>query len=392
MRHPTLTSAPAALVAAGLLLSLCGCGAVADYFAGDDNVEPPAELVEFEPEFQPRVVWSRRVGTGPRRQYLKLRPAVAGETVYAAGRKGDVSAFRAENGERVWETSAKAAISGGPGVGGGQVVVGTTDGEIIALEAESGALLWRTQLSSEVLSGPLSADGVVVARTTDGKLYGLSAADGSRIWVYDQAVPVLSLRGTSNPILAGDTVVAGFDSGRMVALTLRRGQPLWEQRVATPAGRSELERLVDIDADPVVYRDAVYAATFQGQIAAFDLGTGSLLWRRDMSAHAGLAADRRHLYVSDESSHVWALDRRTSASVWRQKKLQARRVSGPLAFGEYVIVGDLDGYVHWLRRDDGQFVARLRVAGNGIIAPPVANADTVFVYDRGGSLSAVRVE
>ncbi len=383
-----LTRACALLAAA----SLCGCTQVRDYLGGEDNSEPPAELVEFRPTVQVKTLWSRDVGAGTRKKYLKLRPSVAGDRVYAADNRGSVSAYDAANGSAVWETDLDVPIAGGPGVGEGLVMVGTSDGEVIALEAQSGAELWRARVSSEVLSPPGAEDGVIVARTIDGKLFGLGAEDGKRLWVYDRSVPALSLRGTSTPAIADGLAVAGFDSGRLVALVVRDGTPSWETRVAVPSGRSELERLVDLDADPVVFRDTVYAVTFQGRVSAVDLITGTVVWRRDMSSHAGVGVDRRNVYVTDDQSHVWALDRLSSASLWRQQKLQARAVTSPASFREYVVVGDLEGYVHWLRQEDGQFAARVRVDGAAIIAPPVATDEAVYIYSAGGELVALSLE
>lgn len=323
--------------------------------------------------------------------FLKLRPAIAGERVYAATRDGSVSAFDARTGEPVWETDTDLPLSGGPGIGDGLVLVGTSDGDVLALGENDGAINWRARVSSEVLSAPQAKGGIVVVRTTDGKLFGLSSDDGTRLWVYDRTAPVLTLRGTSSPALVEGAAVAGFDGGQMVAVALSNGQPLWETRVAVPRGRTELERMVDIDADPIIVDNAVYAVTYQGQIAALELFSGQVIWRRDMSSHAGLGVGPENVYVTDDASHVWALNRNNSASMWRQAKLEARRVSPPAVFDRYVVVGDYEGYVHWLRKDDGQFVARVRIDNDSIIAAPVATAFAVYVLDSGGELAALQV-
>jgi len=381
-----------------LTVLLAGCSTVSksvatvtDYFQGTDNTEPPAELVKFTPTVKIRTLWSHRVGSGFDGQYLKLRPVVVDQRVYAAERKGHVRAFDALDGKSLWETSTEAPLAGGPGVGDGLAVVGSSDGEVIAIEAENGRIRWRVRVSSEVLSQPRITRNIVVVRTVDGKIHGLDAKSGKRVWVYDRTVPLLTLRGTSSPAIAGNTLVAGFDSGRLVALALGNAQVLWEARVSLPKGRSELQRLVDIDADPVIAGDTVYAVTYHGRIAAFDLTSGSVVWRRDMSSNTGLWVDERQVYVTDERSHVWALDRRDSASMWKQSKLEARGVTAPVGFGDYIVVGDAQGYVHWLRREDGQFAARLRVDSSGIIAAPIATDDAVYVYGAGGELAALTV-
>ncbi|HSS65607.1 MAG TPA: outer membrane protein assembly factor BamB, partial [Gammaproteobacteria bacterium] len=279
-----------------------------------------------------------------------------------------------------------------PGGGEGLVLVGSSDGEVVALSAETGEERWRTRVTSEVLAPPVGANGVVVTRTADGKLFGLSVSDGSQLWVYDRSVPVLTLRGTSMPVLVSGAAVSGFDSGQLAAVSLENGQTLWESRIATPRGRSELERLVDIDADPLVADGVVYAVTFQGRIAALDLFSGNLIWQRDMSSYAGLGLHNEIIYVTDADSFVWALDRRNSASLWRQDKLKGRQLTAPLGFERYVVVGDFEGYVHWLSREDGRMLARVRVDRSGILAAPVAYRDIVFIYGKGGTLTALQVQ
>jgi outer membrane protein assembly factor BamB len=381
----------AGLLLLGSLPLASGCTALGNLFDNPDNTAPPAELVDFEPTVNVRTVWQRRVGSGAGKLFLKLRPAIDGDRVYAATRDGRVQAFDARTGETVWDTDTDSPLSGGPGVGDGLVLLGTSEGEVLALGEKDGEIEWRARVSSEVLSSPEAQGGVAVARTIDGKLFGLNTDDGTRLWVYDRTAPVLTLRGTSSPALAEGAAIAGFDNGQVVAVALSNGQALWETRVAVPRGRTELERMVDIDADPIILGNAVYAVTYQGQIAALDLFSGEVIWRRDMSSHAGLGVGAENVYVTDDASHVWALNRSSSASMWRQSKLEARRVSPPAVFNEFVVVGDLEGYVHWLRKEDGQFVARVRIDSDGIVAAPVATPFAVYVYGSGGELAALQV-
>ncbi len=380
-----------ALVATTALLA-AGCSPGGWFSSGTPNVEPPAPLTEYEPSVRATTVWSRDVGASAGRRFLRLRPAVMGERVFAAERDGDVSAYEIASGEPIWETATDTPIAGGPGVGEGLVLLGTSDGEVLALQADSGDIAWRRRVSSEVLAAPAAAEGVVVVRTQDGKLTGFAASDGTRLWVYDRSVPALSLRGTSAPVVAAGAVVAGFDSGLLVALALKDGQLLWESRIATPSGRSELERLVDIDADPVIADNLIYVVTYQGRVAAVDLTSGQVLWRRDMSSHAGLGVSRRNLFVTDDQSFVWAVDRENSASLWRQDKLARRALTPPAVFGEHVVVGDFEGWVHFLDREDGRLAGRHRVDGDGLATAPVVVGDLLLVYGRGGTLSALRVE
>lgn len=372
------------LLAAGL----AGCGLPDRLAGGEDHALEVSELVDFEASVEVDMRWRRRVGTGVDDQFLKLRPVHAGGRVFAAGHDGEVVACDEQTGDVVWKVETEAPLSGGPGAGEGLVVVGTIDGEVIALDATRGAALWRARVSSEVLAPPLVAREVVVVRTGDGKLFGLARQSGRRIWAYDRTMPVLTLRGTGSPALFEDTIIAGFDGGRVVAISLADGQTRWENSVAVPSGRSELERIVDIDADLLIADDTVYVVTFQGQVTAMDARIGAILWRRDMSSHAGMGLDTANLYVSDDMSHVWALARSSGASIWRQQRLQGRALGAPVRFGDHVVVADAEGYVHWLRREDGQFAARIRVR-EGVLAPPVVAGDAVYVLDRGGTLSAL---
>ena len=372
------------LLAAGL----AGCGLPDRLAGGEDHALEASELVDFEASGEVDMRWRRRVGSGVDDHFLKLRPVHADGLVFAAGHDGEIVACDAQTGDVVWEVETETPLSGGPGAGEGLVVVGTIDGEVIALDAARGAALWRARVSSEVLAPPLVAREVVVVRTGDGRLFGLARQSGRRIWAYDRTMPVLTLRGTGSPALFEDTVIVGFDGGKVVAISLADGQTRWENSVAVPSGRSELERIVDVDADLLIADDTVYVVTFQGQVTAMDARIGAILWRRDMSSHAGMGLDSANLYVSDDMSHVWALDRSSGASIWRQQRLQGRALGAPVRLGDHVVVADADGYVHWLRREDGQFAARIRVR-DGVLAPPVVAGDAVYVLDRGGTLSAL---
>ena len=339
-------------------LALSGCGAFTG-FLGDEEDEPaPAKLEAFEPTTEVRTLWSRRAASGEGDQRLALRPVLAEGRVYAAGHDGDVAAYDPFTGERLWEADTAVPVSGGPGAGAGLVVVGSSAGDVVALSSTDGAVVWRAQVTSEVLSAPAVGERIVAVRTVDGKLFGLDAANGKRGWVYDRTVPALTLRGTGSPVIAGSVVVAGFDGGQLAALSLADGQLLWSTQAATPTGQTELERVADMDADPVVADGVVYAVTFQGRVSAFDLGTGRALWQRELSSYAGMGIGRRMLYVTDDQSHVWAIDRSNGSSLWRQDGLSLRQVTAPVELGDYVVVADYQGYVHWLSMDDGGFAAR----------------------------------
>jgi outer membrane assembly lipoprotein YfgL len=366
-----------------------GCAWVSALLGETDHAEPPAALVSMTNSVPITTLWSTKLGAGFDEQFVKLVPAVAEGRVFSAERKGRVRAFDAASGKLLWETDIEAPLSGGPGFGTGRVLVGTSDAEVVALRADDGALLWRAPVSSEVLSVPQAADGIVVVRTVDGKVFGLRAEDGTQLWVYERHVPVLTLRGISSPMLRHGRVIGGFDNGKLAALELKDGRPLWEVSVAVPQGRSELERMVDIDGDPVVVDDDIYVATFQGGVAAVDAESGQVLWSRELSSFAGIGVDDAYLYITDDESHVWALDRQTGTALWKQDKLHQRALTAPVPYGDYVVVGDFEGYLHWLSKADGHFVARTRVDDEGLIAPPVFTKDVLYVYGAGGVLAAL---
>jgi outer membrane protein assembly factor BamB len=377
-----------AVVSAVLALALLsGCS----WFGDKDNSEPPAELKKFDAQVILHTLWSRDTGVGTDEQRVKLVPAVFGERVYTVDRKGRVSVYRLEDGKLVWQKKLEVPVSAGPGVDEGFVLIGTSDAHVLALDTESGELLWTVPVSSEVLSVPRVYAGVVVVQTVDGNLTGLDADSGKRLWIHDRTVPVLSLRGTSTPLVEGGLVLAGFANGKMVALDVRSGRQLWEVAITVPRGRSELQRMVDLDADPVVRDGVLYVASFQGQLAAVSLNNGRMLWNREMSAYAGIAVDLQQLYVSDELSHVWALDRRTGASLWKNRDLQRRFLTGPVVVGGYVATGDFEGYLHLLSRIDGAIAGRVRVDRAGILAPPVALGDRLLVLGAGGKLVMYRL-
>jgi len=369
-----------------LVLILGGCS----WFGGPD-IDPPAELVEFEPSVAIREVWSVDIGTGPDRQFLRLGPARHGDMIYTVDVKGRVRALVLEDGNERWRTELGLAISGGVGFGDGLVLVASHKGEVVALDKDKGQELWRVQVASEVLAPPAADAGVVVVQSIDGKLTGLASATGKRLWVFERTEPALSLRGTATPVILADAVLTGFASGKIAAVNLKNGRLLWESPVAQPQGRSEIERLIDADVPVLVSGRILLAAAFQGKIVALNLESGRLLWSRDISTYSALAADNSNVYISDTRSTVYALDLQTGATVWKQDKLALRRLSAPAVTGNAVAVADFEGYVHWLAREDGRFLARERAARAAVLAAPIADGATLYVNTQNGYLSALRL-
>lgn len=382
-----MISALRTLLTLALVGALAGCA----WLRGSDNTEPPAELPEIQARVSLQEVWRRDVGAGIDEQYLRLRPAVDGGRVFAADQKGRVSAYDAATGEELWTARTGIEVSGGVGVGAGLVLVGSSKAELVALDWRDGSEMWRARLTSEILSIPAADQGMVVVQTVDGKLTGLKSSDGSRVWVFDRSVPVLSLRGTSSPVLVQGAVIAGFDSGKLAVLDLARGLPAWEVSVAVPHGRSELQRMVDIDAQPQIWGGTIYVATYQGRVAAVEGNSGRIQWARDLSSAAGLGIDFGGVYVTDENSHVWGLDRDNGNALWKQDKLTRRALTAPAALDAYVAVADFQGYVHLLSRSDGDLVGRVRADGKGVLAPLVVDNEILYVYGNSGTLTAYRI-
>lgn len=373
-----------------LLLLLSGCSTMnpMNWF-GDDEPDAPKELEDLVSEFRVTKLWSATVGDGADDHLVKLVPYVAAGRVYVAEYQGRVMAFDAKTGQQLWRHDTDLTISGGPGVGEGLVLIGTVDAELLALHLETGEEVWRSRLSSEALSVPKAASGVAVVHTQDGKLFAFDASNGEQLWLYDRTTPILTLHGTSSPVIDGDRVIGGFASGKLVALELSSGTVLWEVSISTPSGRTELERMVDIDGDPLLLDGVLYVTSYQGDLAAVSADTGVVYWRRKLSSYMGPGGDWRQLYSVDAQSQVWAIDLRNSSAVWKNDQLLNRRLSPPAVFGDYVVVGDYEGYLHWLAQEDGRLVARNRVGSDPITAVPVVVDDVIYVYGSGGRLQAL---
>ncbi|MBT3047720.1 MAG: outer membrane protein assembly factor BamB [Candidatus Thiodiazotropha sp.] len=368
-----------------LLLLLAGCSA----FSGKDNADPPSELIELEPELRIEEVWDAGFEDADEAM-LKLMPVISEGILYVAEPSGEVFALDPETGDRRWSVDTESPLSGGPGVAEGSIALGTLEAELILLNSEDGAERWRRRVSSEVLSSPVVNDNKVVCRTTDGGVAVYAVENGDKRWAYDRSVPVLTLRGDSSPMVNDYQVLAGFAGGKLVGLSLESGLVNWEATISTPKGRTELERVVDIDADPVLVEGTLYVTSYQGDVAAVSESSGVVLWRRNISSHAGLDANWRQVFITDDEDHVWSLDATNGATLWQQKKLHARKLSAPAMVDDKIVVGDFDGYLHWLSQEDGRQLARIRVSGDAIRLKPLVMGDIVYVLDEGGNLSALK--
>ena len=356
----------------------------------DKAIDPPAELTDFPASLRVQRAWDAGVGGKGEALRLGLGVALDGGRAFAAGRGGDVDAFDLDSGRALWKARTKAPLSGGTGAGSGLVVVGSSEGAVIGLNEADGAERWRVKVNGEVLSAPAVGPNVVIVRTVDGKMRALASDTGKQIWEYEQQVPRLSLRGTAVPVIVGTAVICGFDNGKVVGLNLADGALLWETTVAPSRGRTELERLVDIDSAVKVLDNNVYVVGFQGRVAMIALDTGQIWWAQDASSYRGLAVDYDNVYISTAEGDVVALKRTAGTEVWRQKGLAHRGLSAPVITDDGIAVADFKGYVHWLDKSTGALAGRAEAGGQRISNPPVADGNRVFVINDEGKLSAFR--
>jgi len=367
---------------------------ISDYFSGgEDNADPPAILTEFIPEVKVEKLWDASIGVGANEQTVKLVPVVHNQNIITADREGFVQSRHLTTGDKVWSVETALRLSGGAGLGAGTVIFGSSNAEVIALNSDSGEKLWQVKVSGEVLSIPTIAKHIVIVRTTDGTVSALNEQTGAKLWSYEHNVPPLSIRGTGTPLIVGDKVITGYDNGKLIALDLNNGKFAWETSIAIPKGRSEVERLVDLDVDPIETNDVIYIASYRGGIAAISASDGDIMWRNEsISSYSGLSHDFRYLYLSDSHGHVWQIDQRTGGGLWQQKDLHHRRLTAPVTYQNYVVVGDFEGYVHWLSSTDGRLLGRTQVADSAIEAKPIVVDDVIYIYAKDGTLAALKIK
>ena len=373
----------------GLLLALLALGACSIF--SDDESEQPAELQRFDQEIELRQVWSESIGDGQGRHYNRLAPAIDGSLIFAASADGTVVALDKSSGDVRWRQRTGEEITGGVGAAGGMVVFGTRDAQVIALSQTDGELLWATTVSSEVLAAPQTDGRVVAAQSVDGRLTALNASDGVQRWVYDSTVPALSLRGTSKPLISGNTVVAGFASGIVAAIDATNGLLIWEERVAVPQGRYDIDRIIDIDGDPVLSGQTVFISSFQGTLLGLDLASGRIVWGMPGSSYNSLALGLGNIYWVNNFSHVLAVQNNTERTVWENEDLRLRRVNSPVTINNYLAVADFEGYLHLMTQIDGRIISRDRVDRSGVRANILSEGDTLYVYGNSGRLVALRL-
>ena len=387
--RPTTARPGQRLMLCGLVaLTLSACGIFGEK---EDEALLPIELVDIEETLDVRRVWSAKLGGGSEALRVALSPAYDGNRVYAASFDGNVTAYDPINGDRLWRTELDMTLSAGPGVGAGLVIVSGYDGELIALNAEDGSEAWRVNTVGESLARPVISGDSVIHYTNDGRLRVYSTFDGDEQWEFSQDLPALTLRGSSTPVVVNNTVIAGFDNGRLIASDLDAGELLWDAVITPATGRSDLDRLADVDGALAVVGQDVYASGYQGRVASLAAESGQVLWARELSGYSGLAADWENIYVIADDGEVIALLRRNGNDVWRNASLLRREPTTPVAFHTTVVVGDLEGYVHFFSSEDGAPVARERVGKGMVSGEPVVAGDRLLVQSESGTLYAFAV-
>lgn len=375
-----------------------------------ERLGPPPPLSTSATELLITPQWQSRLGNGAERFFIKLPPLLDAGRLYGTTLRGEVAAFDASNGKRLWRTSLETPVYAGPGDGGDLLLLGS-DEAVIALNKRDGKVAWRVTLGNEVLATPVRGGDTVIARTVDGKVHAIDVPTGNIRWRFAQQLPSLTLRGISAPLIAGDRVICGFANGKVIALSLDDGSQRWETAIAQPRGRNELERIVDVDAQLTLRGDLLYAASFHGNVAALTVAGGQMIWSRDISSSTGSAAIGDDLYITDEHGDLWALSGRNGATLWKQTLLHGRHLAAPVAQGDYLVVGDYDGYLHWIAREDGRIVARVRNEEadfywplpsdeqpestlrepRSIFATPVVAGDSVYAMDKRGVVGVYQV-
>ncbi|NVK22945.1 MAG: outer membrane protein assembly factor BamB [Kangiellaceae bacterium] len=365
-----------------LLTSLAACFLLAS--CADEPLNEPTELQDIDEKFSVDSRWTEAVGDGDDGKFNSLVPAVWENKVVTADVAGLVTAFDRASGDILWEADLETPLSGGVTANAGVVAVGSKDAEVFVLDVNDGKQLWKAEVSSEVLAKPAIEDGKLVVRTGDGRIFAFDINSGKQEWFYDRVIPNLTLRGTSAPLATGGIALTGFANGKLAAFNLQTGDLLWEQRISAPRGSSEISRIVDVDATPVVYGSTLYAAGYNGFAIALDLTNGRYLWRNEASVTKDLLVDATRVYMVTTDGKVAALDRFTGDPIWQAEDLMYRSLTGAADNGGNIIVGDFEGYLHWLDKETGTIVAREHLDDNGVSHTPIVTNNEIIASSRYG--------
>lgn len=376
-------------------LSLLALGLVAcsgSRVSKRENIEPPAELVDFESTIRIERAWSRSMGEGEGRMGLRQRPVAGEGKLYFGNVEGEVTALDAQTGRELWSQEFDGLrFAGAPGFGEGTLLMTTLDGVVLALNPDTGAERWRADVTSEVIAQPTIGRGLAVVRANDGRLFAFSITDGTRRWVFDRALPSLTLRGNSSPVIVDTALFVGYDDGSVVALRVENGSPVWEQPVSVGEGRTDLDRMSDVDGE-IAFRDGLlFAGSYRGQVVAIEALNARPLWNREMSVYGGVVLAGEAVLVADDRGNLWSLDQRTGSAIWKQDALAHRWLTTPAYHAGYAAVGDIEGYVHWMSMEDGRFLGRVRHGKKALRGSPIVVDDLLIMTSTDGEIAAFRV-
>lgn len=383
----TATFVKLALIGSSLFISAC------------NNIEHRSETIPKKalPELaskkdHPKVLWASNEGSGVSGRDAKLNLAVTHQYVVTADAAGEVRVQNRSNGKEVWRQKTPSPISSGPTVLDQVILLGTRDAQVLAYDLNHGRLLWNTSVPGEVLSSPKGTNRVVYVNTLGGSLIALDLDSGQQIWRYNLQSPSIVLRRNSSPVITSQQVIAGFANGRLVALNRREGVLDWEHEMSAPRGRSDIQRMGDISGDPVVSNGVVYAVSYQGRLAALSLNNGTPLWEKNMSSYSGVSLNNYGVFVSDTQGHLWCIDRKTGATLWEQGALEGRRLTKPVLWQNKIVVGDNDGFLHWFSQDNGAYLNRVQLDKKGIEATPVLSDNKLYTLSRGGRVAVYALD
>ena len=379
------------------LTLLSGCS----LFSGEEDVVKMSPLPTVENQFEPEKSWSTSVGSGIGDFYSNLHPAWQDGNIYAADRRGTVKAVNADDGKEVWSvdlsektnfysSNLPALLSGGVTVDGAHVYVGSEKAQVYALNTSDGSIAWQSKAAGEVLSRPVVSDGLVLVHTSNGQLQAFGETDGAVKWTVNLDMPALSLRGESAPAIAFGAAVVGGDNGRVSAVLMKQGQLIWQQRISQATGATEIDRLSDVDTTPVIVNGVVYALAYNGNLTALDLRSGQVMWKRELGSVNDFIVDANRIFLVDQNDRVVALNADGGVTLWTQSDLLHRNLTSPVLYNGYLVVGDSEGYMHWINADDGRFVAQQKVDSSGFQTEPVVASDKLLIQAKDGTLYAIK--
>lgn len=378
------------LIMLGLVSLLQACTQIDNYILGKDNTPKPTALVPITSKASMKVNWSVPIGkTTKSSTYLKLKPVIRGNVIYTAAASGMVQAIDKTNGNVLWSTQLEGIVSG-PTVDEGSIAIGTNASHVVLLKQADGSKLWQARVSSDALSKPAIANHKVIVKTIDGNLYAFDLRTGEKIWVVDHGSPSLILKASSSPVIMGQLILVGFSDGKLDAVDINFGHVIWQRSIAYASGSSDVERLVDIDADPIVRAGVVYLASYQGYVGALSLENGQFKWNKPASTYRNMAIDANTLYMTDSDDIVWAFDRENGSVKWKQISLKARGLSEPVLMGNRLVVGDKTGYLHLISTQNGELLSRTQLNGAIDISPSVSG-NRVYVMTSNGKLNCISV-